>query len=183
MLNYDKSSSDMRALEKIGVPYHEMNGYSVIEGEEYILREYHNNRREEGYEVPDKYQPQEKTRKENEIKFQSKMMADLEGKRVNKELEGGPDKYMWYEEEEMMLDPETKERIPIWLFEKRKRDEERHQGYLDFCRGKAKGKKRRESAKRLVNLKERKENKRKEVREALTKKLIEERKKKLCVSS
>jgi len=119
MLNYDKDQKDIQILKEIGVPFHEMNGYSVIEGEEFILREYHTNRREQGHEVPEKYQPTTTPRKEREIKYQSKMMADLESERVDRELESGPDKWMWVDDEDIVYDEYEKEWIPIWIMAER----------------------------------------------------------------
>ena len=87
------------------------------------------------------------------------MMYDIEGERVNRELEGGPDKYMWYDDEEMMLDPETKEQIPIWMYDKREKYEERHQSYLQYCKQKKKAFRNRQSADKLKALRDKKNKK------------------------
>jgi len=154
-MNYDKDMKDVQVLSEIGVPMHEMNGYSVIEGEEFILREYHTNRREQGYDVPEKYQPETKTRKEREINYQSKMMYDLEGERVNREPVGMPDPYKWYDEDEMCLDTD-KEWVPIWLRDKRERDAEREEKWLQYCREKHNRNRNIESAQRLQELRDKK---------------------------
>ena len=92
-MNYDKDLKDLQVLRELGIEWHELNGYSILDGEEFILREYHTNQREQGHEVPEKYQPETDTRKEREIKYQEKMMYDMEGERVNREPEGFPDPY------------------------------------------------------------------------------------------
>ena len=175
MLNYDKDLKDIKVLGEIGVPFHEMNGYSIIEGEEFILREYHTNRREKGYEVPEKYQPMLKPRKEREMKYQSKMMADIEGERINRLPEGFPDPNMWYEPAELMIDPETKEEIPIWKYKQREYREEREQSYLNYCKNIAKMKKNKASAELLKAHKLKKQKNEGKEKEEKLKKALKER--------
>lgn len=137
-MNYEKDYKDIQVLAEIGVPMHELNGYSVIEGEEFILREYHTNRREQGYEVPEKYQPETKTRKEKEINYQSKMMFDVEGDRVNRQPEGFPDPYKDYDDSDMCFCPVSREWMPIWLRDKKERQEIKNLEWLEFCKKKHK---------------------------------------------
>ena len=177
-MNYDKSIRDVQILQEIGVPRHEMNGYSVIEGEEFILREYHTNRREQGYNVPEKYQPMTKTRKEREINYQSKLMYDTEGERVNKEPEGFPDPYMWYDEDEMCLDS-NREWIPIWLRDKRERDEIKAEEWLQYCREKRRRNKNIESSQRLQELRDKKMKKEEEKRSERLEVALREREERL----
>jgi len=124
MLNWDKSIKDLECLRNIGVPDHEMNGYGVIDAEEFILREYHTNRREQGYDVPEKYQPQPAPLKERELKYQSMMMANLESERVDRKIENGPDNYSWCDDEDMRYDLDTKEWVPEYILEKREKERE-----------------------------------------------------------
>jgi len=122
MSNYSLSIKDKECLREIGVPDHEMNGYGVMDAETFILREYYSNRREQGHDVPEDYQPQPASRKERELKYREKLMYDLEGERVNKEPEGFPDPYKWYEEEEIVYDDSDEEWMPDWIHEKKEKE-------------------------------------------------------------
>ena len=173
-MNYDKDYKDIQVLMEIGVPSHELNGYSVIEGEEFILREYHTNQREQGYEVPEKYIPDTKTRKEREINYQSKMMHDLEGERVNRTPEGFPDPYKWYDDEEMCLDS-NRENVPIWLRDLKERQAKKEEDWLKFCREKHKRGMNISSAQRLQEIRGKKIKKEEEGRSKALEKAIRER--------
>lgn len=156
MSNYYLSIKDRECLKEIGVPEHEMNGYGVVDAETFILREYYTNRREQGHDVPEEYQPQAAPRKEREIKYQEMMMFDLEGERVNRTPEGFPDPYLWYDEDEMCLCPDSKDWIPIWLRDKREKQEEREEKWLQYCREKHKRGRNEELSKKLQIIKEKK---------------------------
>jgi len=177
-MNYEKDYKDIQVLAEIGVPMHELNGYSVIEGEEFILREYHTNRREQGYEVPEKYQPETKTRKEKEINYQSKMMFDVEGDRVNRQPEGFPDPYKDYDEDEMCLDSNMGW-LPIWLRDKRERQEVKEEEWLQYCREKHQRGRNIESAKLLQECRDRKMKKIEEERSTRLEVALREREERL----
>jgi len=177
-MNYDKDYKDIQVLKEIGVPSHELNGYSVIEGEEFILREYHTNQREQGYEVPEKYIPETKTRIEREINYQSKMMYDLEGERVNREPEGFPDPYKDYDEEEMCLGA-NREWLPIWLRDLKERQEKKIEDWLKYCREKHRRGMNIDSAQRLQELRDKNMKKGEEERNTRLEIALEERRERL----
>ncbi len=132
MNTYDKTPKDVETLLALGVPMNQINGFQMLDQEDFILREFHSNRREQGYEVPEKYQPQSSTIKERELKFQSKMMYDLEGERVDRVFTGFPSAYKWYDDDELVWDDEENDYIPEWMVEKRKDQEEREESYLIY---------------------------------------------------
>jgi len=178
-MNSHYDYNDVKVLAEIGVPMHEMNGYSVMDGEEFILREFHSNRREQGYDVPEKYQPETAPRKERELKYQSKMMFDVEGERVNRVPEGFPDPYKDYDDEEMCICPDSKEWIPIWLRDKRIKQEEKNQEWLQYCREKHKRGMNISSAEKLQVIREKKMKKEGELRSSVLETALREREERL----
>lgn len=117
------NSKDYQELVSLGIMRPgEKPGFSVEHGDEYFARCYYEDQREQGFEVPEDRQPQIAPRKEREIKYQSKMMHDIEGERVDRVPEGFPDPNMWYDDDEIVYDRASQEWIPEWKFIKREKE-------------------------------------------------------------
>ena len=154
-MNYERTAEEFNALQNAGIEPEAMGLFTVEHEGDYLQREYVQNRMESGYDVPEEFQPVMTTRKERELKYQSKMMYDLEGERVNRVPQGFPDPYKWYDEDEMCFDS-NREWIPIWLRDKRERDAEAEEKWLQYCREKHNRGRNLSSAQRLSELRDRK---------------------------
>ena len=177
-MNYERTAEEFTALQNAGIEPEAMGLFTVEHEGDYLQREYVQNRMESGHDVPEEFQPVMTSRKERELKYQSKMMYDIEGERVNREPEGFPDPYKHYDEEEMCLDAD-RDWVPIWLRDKRIREEEDQESWLQYCREKHNRGRNIESAQRLSELRDKKRLKEERKRELALENALREREERL----
>jgi len=183
MSNFKHSPEDYKALTELGIPNAEINGYQVTDGDEQALREFYNNRLEQGYEIPEEYQPNQITRAELEQRYQELSMFETEGSRVNKD--DSNDISIWerngYDDSELSLDTEARDYVPDWVFNTRREKERQENGQVERRRKWSKKRKNDESSKKLVNMlnerqKRQEEKRKKNIEES--ERLVEELRKK-----
>jgi hypothetical protein len=116
-MNYDKSSADFQSLVSAGIDPELAGFFSVDDLEGYLKREYMENRREQGYEVPEEYAEKRAGQKENEFRYREMLAFRCNGERDLK-CEGGTNwREMYYDDDELVWDHLAGEWVTHWEFD------------------------------------------------------------------